>query len=172
MSYAINFYWERINTYKRSLQRLNRILHYLMITRSILFILILFSIFILFKEHNSLFLLLFILISFFTTIVYTHINNRKIRVISLKIRFCEIELDFINMKYENHFSGYEFASLNTDFNSDFNIVGKNSLFQYLNRCYTYFARKKLADNLLNFNHEKKDIILKQKAIKSLQQNQD
>lgn len=63
--------------------------------------------------------------------------------------------------------GEEFIDYNHDYSSDLDIVGKHSLFQYLNSTNTYYGRNQFAQDLLNphFSHE--DILARQEAISEL-----
>ena len=68
-------------------------------------------------------------------------------------------------KFED--TGFEFE---TEMFKDLNIVGKNSLFQYLSVCKTIGGRKKLISNLSNKNISRQDIIKNQESIIELSNN--
>lgn len=56
---------------------------------------------------------------------------------------------------------------NHSFAKDLDVLGKNSLFSYLNYCETVLGKNKLKGFLLNLSLEKEKIILKQKSIDEL-----
>ncbi|MDQ0476823.1 DNA mismatch repair protein MutS [Chryseobacterium sp. MDT2-18] len=58
---------------------------------------------------------------------------------------------------------------NHPFAKDLDILGKNSLFSYLNYCETVLGKNKLKDFLLNLSLEKAKIVAKQKSITELSQ---
>ena len=77
------------------------------------------------------------------------------------------ELDFLDHKYSHHYAGDDYASLQPHLVADFDIFGKNSLFQYLNRSATVIGRNLFAANLCQSEHNKDVIVSKQEAIKEL-----
>lgn len=63
--------------------------------------------------------------------------------------------------------GEEFIDYNHNYAMDLDIVGKNSLFQFLNSTNTYHGRLRFAQDLLNPNYLQKDIRTRQEAISEL-----
>jgi len=67
--------------------------------------------------------------------------------------------------------GLEFANTEHPYHNDLDIFGKNSLFQLINRCTTFWGRKTMADWLsAKACHE--EILLRQESIKELSENID
>ncbi len=67
--------------------------------------------------------------------------------------------------------GLEFANAEHPYHNDLDIFGKNSLFQLINRCTTFWGRKTMADWLsAKASHE--EILLRQESIKELSGNID
>lgn len=63
--------------------------------------------------------------------------------------------------------GQEFVDVNHHYSSDLDIVGNKSLFQFLNSTHTYHGRIMFANDLLNANYSKEEIINRQEAVKEL-----
>lgn len=63
--------------------------------------------------------------------------------------------------------GEEFIDYNHDYGTDLDIVGKRSLFQFLNSTNTYHGRIQFAQDLLNPLYSREDIQLRQRAIAEL-----
>jgi len=67
--------------------------------------------------------------------------------------------------------GLEFVNTEHPYHNDLDIFGKNSLFQLINRCTTFWGRKTMADWLsAKASHE--EILLRQESIKELSGNID
>jgi DNA mismatch repair ATPase MutS len=105
------------------------------------------------------FVILFFVLGFFLVNVkqqllflknYLHVGNQIIT----KTEF-ETGLNF-DENVDNH-----------SFAKDLDVLGKNSLFSYLNYCETVLGKNKLRSFLLNLNLERENIILKQKSIQEL-----
>ena len=82
------------------------------------------------------------------------INNRYLdRIDGNWINFNDIGEEFINKEHKYSF--------------DLDIVGKKSLFQFINIANTWNGRRKLAKTLLEAQYNKDEIYLRQEAIKEL-----
>ncbi len=64
-------------------------------------------------------------------------------------------------------TGKEFIDYNHDYSSDLDIVGRNSLFQYLNSTNTYYGRQRLASDLLSPGFSNEEIRERQEAVSEL-----
>lgn len=64
-------------------------------------------------------------------------------------------------------NGSEFVVDNHEFAIDLDIVGKDSLFQWMNMCETPWGKRELARNLLNQNLNNHEVELRQEAILEL-----
>ena len=67
--------------------------------------------------------------------------------------------------------GLEFANTEHPYHNDLDIFGKNSLFQLINRCTTFWGRKTMAD-WLSAKASYEEILLRQESIKELSGNID
>lgn len=143
--------------------------------RLIIMILIIYLGYKIYKDSNALLIVLEILLIplFIYFIVYhSKIKNEKLRA---KI------LEEINDKYLSRISGNwvdfedkgeEFIDDSHDYSKDLDIVGKNSIFQFLNITNTHTGRQIFAQDLLNINKDKDTIYLRQEAIKELKEKID
>ena len=67
-------------------------------------------------------------------------------------------------------TGSEFTNHSHPYASDLDIVGKKSIFQFLNTTHTWHGRQKFASDLLNPNYSDGEIIDSQEAISELSQD--
>jgi DNA mismatch repair ATPase MutS len=121
------------------------------------------------------FLILFsflFLISFIVLVTKQNILEDNIVVLASKIQINQDELLFLNHNYHHRESGSEYETLNPFLSNDFNLFGKGSLFQYLNRCNTNFGKKIIAQNLCNMEKDAILISRKQSAINEFCTNND
>lgn len=100
------------------------------------------------KNHNS----AFDSIAYYTGLIEISENNIK-RISGEWIRFQDI--------------GEEYMDYNHRYAMDLDIVGRNSLFQFLNSTNTYHGRTRLADDLLHSRYGEKEIRERQKAVREL-----
>lgn len=114
-------------------------------------------------------MLLLVLLFLFIMICMYHDRCQKQK------KYYQLSLDIIH-EYEkridntwNDFDdiGKEFMDEEQDFLSDLDIVGKNSLFQFLNIAKSYGGRKKLMERLSNHNIDAKELKSQQDAIVEL-----
>lgn len=66
--------------------------------------------------------------------------------------------------------GSEFVNHDHPYASDLDIVGKKSIFQFLNTTHTWHGRQKFADDLLNPSYSDDEIIQRQAAITELSED--
>ncbi len=96
---------------------------------------------------------------------HNKINNQK----QLKEAIIEInknEISFLNREKIAFENGIEFNDLNHTYAYDLDVFGENSLFQSLNRTFTYIGKKILGISLLNIS-KNIEIHENQEAIKEL-----
>ncbi|HZK32992.1 MAG TPA: hypothetical protein VFC60_00700 [Tissierellaceae bacterium] len=143
--------------------------------RLALMILIIYFGYRIYKGNNILFIVLEIItvLLFFYLVAY----HLKIKDEKLRAKF----LEDINNKYLSRISGdwvdfedigEEFIDDTHNYSKDLDIVGKNSIFQFLNITNTHTGRKIFAEDLLNINNKKDGIYLRQEAIKELKEKLD
>lgn len=143
--------------------------------RLLLMVLIVYLAYKIYQTDNFLFIGLEIIsvLVFFAFIIY----HSKIRDERLRAEL----LEEINDRYLSRISGdwIEFEDVGEEFiddshsySKDLDIVGKNSIFQFLNITNTITGREIFAKNLLNTSKDKEIIGLRQEAIKELKEKID
>lgn len=107
---------------------------------------------------------------FVVLVIQNNILENKISVLASKIQINKDEILFLDHNYQHRKTGSEYEIINPHLSNDFNLFGKGSLFQYLNRCNTGVGQEMLARKLCK---PEKDMILiskKQLAIRELCDN--
>jgi len=66
--------------------------------------------------------------------------------------------------------GSEFINHDHPYASDLDMVGKRSVFQFLNTTHTWHGRQKFADDLLHPNYDQEEILRRQEAIAELSED--
>lgn len=69
-------------------------------------------------------------------------------------------------------TGKDFLDANTEIEQDIDILGENSLYQYLSVCNTEEGRKRLSIYLKEGHNNAQDIIKKQQAVKEFMENEE
>jgi DNA mismatch repair ATPase MutS len=82
------------------------------------------------------------------------------------------ELKYLDHQYEGMDTGDEFTNLDPHLSADFDLFGKGSLFQYLNRTSTLNGKKRLAKEVCIWDSEQDSILERQKAIQELSEKID
>ncbi|HEY6914691.1 MAG TPA: hypothetical protein VI413_08445, partial [Paludibacter sp.] len=96
-----------------------------------------------------------------------NILENNIAVLASKIQINKDEILFLNHNYQHRKSGSEYETINPHLSNDFNLFGKGSLFQYLNRCNTGVGQDMLAHKLCEPEKDTILILKKQSAINEL-----
>lgn len=92
------------------------------------------------------------LITGLSTFIYLFLadadNSERIANLKTLIHINEEELKILDNNYLHRNEGNEFSPVLHDYANDLDLFGKASIFQWLNRCSSEQARRKLANNLL------------------------
>ena len=120
-------------------------------------------------ERHFLFLIfsLLSLVSFVILVKRYAKLEDKLKIVSFKIQIMKEELLFLDHEYSQRDTGMSYATMNPFLANDFDLFGKVSLFQYVNRCTTRIGRMRLAQSLCSPDKETDVIHAKQKAIGEL-----
>lgn len=156
------------NKYLDLKNRYNRIVNVISILRMIVFIIVIIS-FIIGSSNYFFNYLAFLFIALFIVLIFIHDKYYKLLDYYDKyIMIVNQYKDRINGKWKNfNDTGIEFAN---DLLTDLNIVGNNSLFQYINVCKTVGGRRKLISKLSNHSVNNKYINDSQELILELSNN--
>jgi len=126
---------------------------------------------IIFYYSTYYFLPLFIsLCSLYFFILYVTKYNKLeygIKLLLSKIQVNKDEILYLEYQFNQKDTGEEFSSINSFLSNDFDLFGKGSLFQYINRCNTKNGKLKLARNLCSPIQKSTEIYDKQIAINEL-----
>ncbi len=114
-----------------------------------------------------LFLSIGVFVLFLFAIVFNQKNINLERFISKSIELNNLELNFLNFNFKDREDGEQFSNLNPHLSQDFDLFGKNSLYQYLNRSVTFLGKRLLAKGLSLATFDKEIIQARQKAIAEL-----
>lgn len=114
---------------------------------------------------------------FFVTFIVFAVIHKKYFVIAEKgrsvISVCNDYLDRLTDRWKNFSdTGADFIEEKNYFETDLDIFGKASLFQYINLSKTVYGRKYLADSLKNKKFEPVEFKKRQEAIAELSKNID
>jgi len=167
---VFDYYSRQISALESELKKTRKAFPYLYLSRLVTFISFVVFLILFFQFDYRLLLVsvsLISLILFLFTVKHDLKLDYKEKLLSNKLLINQNELKFLEHQYDKRETGVEFNYLNPHLAADFDIFGKGSLFQYLNRCSTVIGRTKLAENLCQFQKEEKLIIAKQDAIKEL-----
>ncbi len=170
-----DYYNNNIKVLETGLKKIRKISSYLYLIR--LFTFILFAVFLVLYFLNGYFFLYILLslasLAIFLYAVKTDLNyHYKEKLLSNKLVINQTELNFLDHQYEGRETGDEYNDLNLHLAADFDLFGKGSLFQYLNRCCTGTGKTKLAKGLCQFEKNERLIKEKQTAVEELSQKKD
>ena len=131
------------------------------------------SLFYYIKTQQSLFeITAIILVIFFIILIRFHSKlSNRIKHLEALISINENEILFLKKEKIPFENGIEFTDFSHPYSYDLDIFGENSLFQNINRTYTFIGKKILSQRLLGIlpNDE---ILLNQVAIKELSKDLD
>ncbi|MFZ4401676.1 MAG: MutS-related protein [Bacteroidales bacterium] len=170
-----NYYNTKILALETDLKKIRTTIAWLYFARFVTFILVIAFIILFIKYNNN---YLFLVFSFISLIIFLIIvkfdlkYSYKEKFHSNKLNINQNELKYLNHQYLDKPSGSEYTYLNPHLVEDFDIFGKGSLFQYLNRCSTKIGKDKLANDLCCAERNINIIFKKQQAIKELSAKTD
>lgn len=94
----------------------------------------------------------------------------KQKLIENKIQINTFETEVLQHKFSNREDGLNYNHINPQLADDFEIFGKGSLFQYLNRCSTHMGKYKFAEGLSTPSLDTDITFKKQEAIRELSED--
>jgi hypothetical protein len=160
-----------INKQKSILNTNKRLYNFLGYGKLILFIMFIISIYCIFTRRDDIAFIAAATVLFTAQIaawVYHAILNARLERSKGIIEINRRHLDRITGKWtEFSDKGEEFIDPEHPYGSDLDIVGKDSLFQFLNTTHTWHGRRAFADDLLHAAYSKQTIIRRQAAVKEL-----
>lgn len=169
------YYQNRIIALEEDYKRLKNQSRRYSLVRFCLFICFAGSLFLLFKTDYIVLPLFISIISLAFFILFVVKFNRladAIILLASKIQINKDELQYLDYNYSERNAGERYATINTSLSTDFDLFGKGSIFQYINRCNTQKACATLAQSLCFPDKSPEVIQNKQAAIAELCDNND
>ncbi|WMM26432.1 DNA mismatch repair protein [Tissierella sp. MB52-C2] len=161
----------RIQKHNENIERYTNTSSLISTARFIIFIAIISITYLIIKiDYKTAYLAIdFILaILFICFIIYHNEIKEKLNFSKEIVRINNRYLDRINGNWiDFNDIGEEFINKEHKYSFDLDIVGKKSLFQFINIANTWNGRRKLAKTLLEAQYNKDEIYLRQEAIKEL-----
>ncbi len=170
MDRIIEQYNSNISVLESEISKIRKIFSWLYLTRLFTFIAFVTFLALFFQfNYNYLILLLSLacLISFLFTVKIDLNYDYKAKFLTNKLNVNQNELMFLKHHYDDRETGDEYNYLNPHLSADFDLLGKGSLFQYLNRCSTKIGKTRLAEGLCVLEKNESHIKEKQQAIREL-----
>lgn len=141
--------------------------------RMIMFIIMIISFILKYYYYKVLLTLVFV-ISLVSFIIMVIIHNKYFKIYDYYLKYVEVLDNYISRENGNwkkfNDDGSDFFDDNKLFLSDLDIVGNNSLFQYLSVCKTLGGRERLMNKLSNIESDIKELDNNQKFIEELTKN--
>jgi len=165
-----DYYSGKILTLEAQLKKIKKVFTYLYLIRFITFVsFVAFLVLFFHFDYQLIFLIIssISLISFLFAVKIDLNYNFKVKFLSNKLLVNQNELRFLEHHYEERETGEEYNYLNPHLAADFDLFGKGSLFQYLNRCSTRIGKTILAEGLCHLQKDERLIKEKQQAVKEL-----
>ncbi len=164
------YYKNRLTELNSHLARIKRVASQLHLVRLISFLLFAAALILSFSDNyqiiyavsSSLLFALFISI----TIYDLRLRTKK-REVENRIEFNENEIKSLDHEFDFRDSGATFAHYNPHLSADFDIFGKGSLYQYLNRAVTTRGKSRFAASLVECDLRCDSILSRAEAIKEL-----
>jgi hypothetical protein len=102
------------------------------------------------KTSSSLIFLfaLCLIVGFFTSVYFYKNKKNQLRFVKELIRLNETEIQFLEQNHYNFENGSEFQTPEHPYSSDIDILGENSLYQFLNRTNTDILKNKIRSSIL------------------------
>ena len=169
------YYQNRIIALEEEQKSLKKKSRQYSLIRLCLFLCFVGSLFLLFKTNYIVLSFIILIISLGLFILFVVKHNKledTITLLSAKIQINKDELLYLDHKYTDRNAGEKYATINASLSNDFDLFGKGSLFQYINRCNTQKGRDTLAQSLCFPDKSPELIRQKQGAINELCDNND
>lgn len=171
MEKAALHYAKRLSELNIEQKRLARISQYFFVLRLVLFASLIVNLIWIINTNGERMLTWYLgaalVTGFLLIIKLNHTLNVKRNRIQNLVDINKNEQKYIDYQYLSFDGGDRFVDLNPKYASDFEIFGKGSLYQYLNRSVTFAGTKRLAQKLCHWDLDSKTIEQKQQAVAEL-----
>ncbi|PWL44151.1 MAG: mannonate oxidoreductase [Clostridiales bacterium] len=170
-----DFYQNRLQKISRNILTIHRKLNMLSVGRIGFFLLFLTGLLLGYYKHTAFYILGIISLFLFIALVYAYSSQKqKERYLLAQEQVLTRMLDRKTGSWKTFSeNGEKFLNENSPpRGKDLDLLGKNSLYQYLCRCHTAYGRQMLAIRLLSDVPNRETINSNQQAIKELSQKED
>ncbi len=174
-SSCIDCYSENVKNLNIQITKSKKLITYLSVARLLTFVVfVTFLALYIFQKPINLFLgsSLVGFLSFLFVVKFDLSLVSKLKLLENKFALNKGELRYLKHDFDDQHPGDEYKILNPHLVDDFDIFGKASLFQYLNRCFTKLGKDKFAKNLCQSELDGEVILKNQAAIKELSEKND
>ncbi len=167
-SSCISYYSKNVASLNTQITKNKKRITYLSVARLLTFIMfVAFLALYIFHKPIVLFLgfSLFGFLSFLFVVKFDLTLVSKLKILENKFALNKGELRYLKHDFANQDTGVQYKILNPHLADDFDIFGKGSLFQYLNRCFTKLGKDKFAKSLCQSELDSE--IIKKNQLKGL-----
>jgi hypothetical protein len=173
--FAKDYYLQAVDQLQTELKALKKISVRYSWLRFGVFVVFAGFLFLFFDTHRDYRWLLAAMIPLAAFVIVALKHNRlenNIFFLSSKISVIKTEFLYLEYRFQDQDAGMEFSALNSFLSTDFDLFGKSSVFQYINRSKTPAGKRTLAEELCRQEKDKKLIEDKQNAIRELSEKID
>ena len=173
-SSIIPIYESRISDFSRKYNSLKKRLSILSISRLLVFIAGVFTVYFLFKINVAIAIVtsIFFISAFLLLIKRYDKLNKETRLLEELIKVNQDEIEALKMNFTHFATGDEFTNEDHDYTYDLDIFGKGSIFQFINRTCTLRGKKLLAKWFSNPVINQDEIARRQEAVEELNEKLD
>lgn len=163
---VIDYYQDQLSIAIKKKEDIDSLIRRISLIRLFLFLISILCMVIFYDSRYILLIFIAIVISFGAVLIYNSIiiNKNKNNISTIKLFKSELKSDQSSEDlYEN---GLTFMDKSHNYANDLDIFGSNSIFHYINRCFSHYGCKCLASWLLN-SSSSKEITERQVAVNEL-----
>lgn len=166
-----NHYTERLSLTAGQLQQVKKQIFRISMLRLALFIAGIAGLYFFFNQTTL--LIICICLTFLPLFILVKIHNRffiRKEWLETQARIIQEELQALSGDYSSFEDGKEYVNPEHPYSFDLDIFGRRSLFQSINRTYTFFGKVRLAEWLQNHLHEKASIEKRQEMVREISEH--
>ncbi len=170
MREPLHYYHTTVESLEKERTEVKKNIFYFYLARLITFIGFVGFIWAYFVLFDTFWFLILSFVSLVSFLVVVRLDLKYVfreKFLRFQLNLNEGEIAALNYQYEKREKGEEYKVLDPHLAADFDLFGKASLFQYLNRSSTKIGKDKLASQLTKPQLDKSSILQKQEAIQEL-----
>lgn len=174
MEEVLKFYSLRISGLEAEIQHIKSRFTYIYLLRLVCFFAAIALLVLYFSDRESWALWLSLLcFAVFGVLVRLDLKySARSKYLNAKLKINEQEVEILKGNYSSRPSGEQYASIDNHLTADFDIVGRGSMFQYLNRCTTRTGERLFVTKLCRAELSNQTILDRQEAVAELADRMD